>query len=124
MRLRLVEGRPVSAVTLLCLAWLTTWVAAAGTTTLRLGWDKASWHVSQAVRSWRKAHNRHVKQASGCRLLVCPLPSKSPWLHRMEPTWVHDKRAIAAPDRQLGVDALQHRICAYYDCDLLEPTTQ
>jgi hypothetical protein len=27
-----------------------------------LVWDKASWHVSQAVRAGLKAHNRQVKQ--------------------------------------------------------------
>jgi len=93
-------------------------------TALLLVWDNASWHVSQAVRAWLKAHNRRVKQAGGCRIVVCPLPSKSPWLNRIEPTWVHGKRAIAEPDRKLGVDELQHRICAYYDCELLEPITQ
>ena len=60
MLLRFVNGRPVSAVTTQLLAWL----AAAGKTALLLVWDNASWHVSQAVRAWIKAHNRHVKQAA------------------------------------------------------------
>jgi hypothetical protein len=87
-------------------------------------WDNASWHVSQAVRAWLTAHKRHVKQAGGCRVVVCPLPVKSPWLNRIEPKWVHGKRAIAEPERKLGVDELKHRICTYYDCELLEPITQ
>jgi len=124
MLVRCVDGRPVSAVTTHCLAWLTAWVAAAGTTALLLVWDKASWHVSQAVRAWSKAHNRHVKPAGGCRVVVCPLPVKSPWLNRIEPTWVHGKRAIAEPDRKLRVAELQHRICAYYGCELFEPIAQ
>ena len=124
MLLRFVDGRPVSAVPTQCLAWLTAWVAAEGKTALLLVWDNASWHVSQAVRAWLKAHNRHVKQAGGCRVVVCPLPSKSPWLNRIEPTWVHGKRAIAEPDRKLSVAALKHRICAYYDCELLESIAQ
>jgi hypothetical protein len=93
-------------------------------TALRLVWDNASWHVSQAVRAWLKAHNRHVKQAGGGRVVVCPLPVKSPWLKRIEPKWVHGKRAMAEPDRQLRVAERKHRICAYYDCELLEPLTQ
>jgi hypothetical protein len=124
MLLRLVDGRPVSAVTPQFLAWLTDRLAAEGKTALLIVWDNASWHVSQAVRAWRKAHKRRVKRDGGCRLVVCPLPSKSPWLNRSEPKWVHGKRAIAAPDRKLQVDELQHRICAYYDCELLEPITQ
>ena len=124
MRLRFVNGRPVSAVTTQFLAWLTDRLAAEGKTALLMGWDNASWHVSQAVRAWGKGHNRHVKQAGGCRLVVCPLPVKSPWLNRIEPKWVHGKRAIAEPARTLGVDELQHRICAYYDCELLSPIAQ
>ncbi|SRR6266446_5919144 len=93
-------------------------------TALLLVWDNASWHVSQAVRAWLKAHNRHVTQAGGCRVVVYPLPVKSPWLNRIEPKWVQGKRAIAEPDRKLHVAELKHRICAYYDCELLEPIAQ
>src|SRR6185295_13742956 len=120
MLLRFVDGRPVSAVTIQCLAWLTAWLAAEGKTALLLGGDNASWHVSQAVRAWLKVHNRHGKQRGGCRVVVCPLPVKSPWLNRIEPTWVHGKRAIAEPDRKLHVDELKHRICAYDDCERLD----
>ena len=28
------------------------------------------------------------------------------------------------PDRKLPVDELKHRICAYYDCELLDPIAQ
>ena len=71
--------------TIPCLAWRPAWLAADGKTALRLGWDKASWHVSQAVRGWLKTPPRHVKQAGGCRVVVAPLPLKSPWLPRIEP---------------------------------------
>jgi transposase len=124
MLLRFVDGRPVSAVTTQFLAWLTTRLAAEGKTALLLVWDNASWHVSAAVRAWLKAHKRRVKRKGGCRVVVCPLPSKSPWLNRIEPKWVHGKRAIAEPDRKLPVDELKHRICAYYDCELLDPIAQ
>ena len=118
------DGRPVSAVTTQFLAWLTARLAAEGKKALLMVWDNASWHVSQAVRAWLKAHNRRVKRDGGCRLVVCPLPSKSPWLNRIEPKWVHGKRAIAEPDRKLGADELKHRICAYYECELLDPIAQ
>ena len=124
MLLRFVDGRPVSAVTTQFLQWLTDRLAGEGKTALLMVWDNASWHVSQAVRAWLKAHNRRVKRAGGCRVVVCPLPSKSPWLNRIEPKWVHGKRAIAEPDRKLPVAELKHRICAYYDCELLEPIAQ
>jgi transposase len=103
------------------LAWLTAWWAADGQAALLLVWDHASWHVRQAVRARLKAHHRHVKQTGGCRVVVCPLPVTSPWLNRIESKWVHGKRAIAESDRQLSVAELKHRICADYDCELLEP---
>jgi hypothetical protein len=121
---RLVDGRPISAVTTQFLAWLTDRLATAGTTALVLVWDKASWPVSQAVRTWLKAPTRRLKREGGCRLVVCPLPIKSPWLNRLEPQWVHGKRAIADPARKLPVDELTHRICAYDDCELLESLAQ
>jgi hypothetical protein len=85
MRLRLVAGRPVRAGTSQLLAWLPARWAAERKTALLLVWDNASWHISQAVRAWRTAHNRRVKRDGGCRLVVCPLPSQRPWLHRIEP---------------------------------------
>jgi transposase len=124
MLLRCVHGRPVSAVTTQLLAWLTARLAAEGKTALLMVWDNASWHGSQAVREWLKAHKRRVKREGGCRVVVCPLPIKSPWLNRIEPKWVHGKRAIVEPDRQLHVEELQHRICDYYDCELLDPIAQ
>lgn len=124
MLLRCVDGRPVSAVTTQCLEWRRGRLAEEGKTALLMVWDKASWHVSQAVPTWLKAHNRRVKRDGGCRVVVCPLPIKSPWLNRIEPKWVHGKRAIAEPDRKLPVDALKHRICASYACELLESMTQ
>ena len=62
MLLRFVDGRPVSAVTTQFLAWLTARLAAEGNTALLMVWDNASWHISQAVRAWLKAHNRRVKR--------------------------------------------------------------
>jgi len=99
-------------------------LAAEGKTALLLGWDHTSWHGRHAVRAWLKAHNRRVKRAGGCRVVVCPLLSKSPWLNRIEPKGGHGKRAIAEPARKLRVDELQHRSYAYYDCELLEPIAQ
>ena len=82
---RCVRGRPVSVVTCAFLAWLATYVTAQGKRALVLIWDHASWHLSQAVQAWITAHHRHTIQEGGCRLMVCRLPSKSPWLNPIEP---------------------------------------
>jgi hypothetical protein len=124
MWLRFVSGRPVSAVTTCFLSWLLSRLAEEGKHALLLVWDNASWHISREVRAWVKAHNRKIKQEGGCRLLVCPLPSKSPWLNNIEPKWVHGKRAVVEPERTLAADELRGRLCDYYACELLEPISQ
>jgi transposase len=115
MWLRFVTGRPVSAVTIAFLAWCSARLAAQGFTALLLIWDNASWHRSRAVRRWLRQHNQQVKRgAKGVRLVVCHLPSKSPWLNPIEPTWVHGKRAVSEPDRLLSANELEARVYAYY----------
>ena len=114
---RFVDGRPVSALTTQFLAWSCDRLAADGKTALLLVWDNASWHVSRQVRSWIGQHNRQVKQqGDGVRLLVCPLPVKSPWLNPIEPHWAHGKRAVVEPARLLPAHELAARVCRYFDC--------
>jgi hypothetical protein len=125
MLLRFVDGRPVSPVTCAFLAWVSEQLAAEGVRVLALIWDNASWHISQEVRAWLRQHNRAVKAAGhGCRLLVCRLPSRSPWLNAIEPKWVHGKRAVVEPARKLTSAELKQRLCAYYRSPLLQPLAQ
>jgi transposase len=124
MLLRFVNGRPISSMTTQFLTWLLCRLAGEGKQALLMVWDNASWHISKEVRAFIKAHNRRVKQEGGCRLLVCRLPSKSPWLNNIEPKWVHGKRAVAEPDRKLAADELKKRLCDYYQWELLDPIAQ
>lgn len=124
MYLRFVDGRPISDVTCQFLDWIAREMAAQQKTALLLIWDNASWHKSGIVKNWLKVHNRRVKREGGCRLLCCPLPSKSPWLNNIEPKWVHGKRAIAEPARKLTLSEIKERLCAYYRCEALEPLAQ
>jgi hypothetical protein len=115
--LRFVDGRPVSAVTQAFLAWCRTRLAAQGMTALLLLWDNASWHKSQAMRSWLRAHNQRLKRTGrGVRIVPCWLPTKSPWLNPIEPKWVHGKRAVAEAERRLSTAELEARVYAYYGC--------
>lgn len=124
MLLRFVEGRPVSQVTEGYLGWLCARFAAEGKKVFVLVWDNASWHVSKRVRRWIGAHNRKVKREGGCKMRVCYLPVKAPWLNPIEPTWLHGKHAIVEPDRKLTAAEVKHRVPEHYHCDPQEPLTQ
>lgn len=113
----MVDGRPISAVTTQFLTWCCDDLATRGVRALLLVWDNASWHVSQHVRSWIRQHNRRVKQTGqGVRLVVCCLPTKSPWLNPIEPKWRHGKRKVVEPDRLLSAHELAERVCEVFDC--------
>jgi DDE superfamily endonuclease len=124
MLLRFVQGRPISPLTCAFLAWLLAYFSGQGKRALLLIWDNASWHLSHEVKAWIKVHNRQVKHKGGCRLVVCRLPSKSPWLNPIEPKWVHGKRAVAEPARLLPMTELMERVCAYYQSELIDPLSQ
>lgn len=129
MALRFVDGRPVSHVTTQFLEWLGERTQAQGKQTLVLIWDNASWHVSKEVKTWLREHNQKVLQERkegkvGVRMIPCWLPIKSPWLNRIEPKWVHGKRAVVEPARLLTAAQVKQRVSEYYGCPLLEPLTQ
>ena len=114
---RVVDGRPVSALTTPCLEWCCPQLEALGVP----GWgrigDQASWHLRKAVRAWIRAHHRAVKPSGqGVRSLVCYLPVTSPWLNPMEPKWVPSKRALVEPTRVLSAQEVAERVCAYQGC--------
>jgi len=114
---RFVAGRPVSAKPTALLAWGSTRLAAQGRRAVLLIGDTASWHLSHEVRTWLRQPNRQVQQTGqGGRLVACRLPSKSPWLHPMEPKWVPGKRAIVAPGRLLRAREIRERVFASYGC--------
>jgi transposase len=115
--LRFVEERPVSAMTIQYLTWCCEKLQEMGKTALILIWDNASWHISHEVRNWLREHNRTVKQrGQGVRIVPFYLPTKSPWLNRIEPYWVHGKRSIVEPARLLSAQEVADRICAYFRC--------
>lgn len=126
MHLRFVSGRPVSQVTTDFLEWLCQQVQAQGESVLVLIWDNASWHVSKQVKTWLRQHNKTVlrEESGGVRIIPCWLPIKSPWLNRIEPKWVHGKRAIVEPARLLTASELRQRVCDYFGCEQTELLTQ
>lgn len=124
MLLRFAKDRPVSAVTTAFLEWVCERLGKRGKRVWVLIWDNASWHISHEVRRWICEHNQRVKHEGGMRILVCGLPTKSPWLNPIEPTWLHGKRAVCEPDGTLSMAVLMSRICSHYGCETLPPIEQ
>jgi transposase len=122
--LRFVQGRPVSHVTTAFLSWLVQRMAAEQKRVLVLIWDNASWHRSQEVRTWIRAHNQRAKQEGGVRLLTYRLPVKSPWLNPIEPRWIHGKRAVVEPTRLLSAAEIINRVYDYFAVEPMAPLQQ
>jgi hypothetical protein len=113
--LRLVDGRPVSAITEPFLGWCGTPRQEAGGAVWLLLWDPASWHVRKRVRAWMRAHHRPVgQQGPGGRIRAGSLPVTSPWLNPREPQWVHGTRAFLEPARLLSAQEVADRVCAHF----------
>jgi hypothetical protein len=122
--LRFAEGHPVSGLTISFLMWCCAQTQALQKRVLALIWDNASWHLSVAVKQWIRAHNQLVKRhGHGVRLIVCPLPVKSPWLNPIEPMWMHGKHRVMEPERVLPVQELVERVCQAFGCVHEEPLT-
>lgn len=124
VKVRFVQGRPVSQVTIEFLKWGCKQLAQAGKKAWLLVWDNASWHKSHQVWDWIKTHNQQAKRQAGVRILMCLLPVKSPWLNPIEPHWVHGKRAIVEPERKLSAKEVICRVCDYFGCTQLDPISQ
>jgi len=119
------DGQPNSEKTILMLTALLAVAQARTKRVLVVIWDRATWHKSKLLKSWVHQHNRQAKQQpDGVRLLLCLLPSKSPWLNPMEPIWLHAKRKVVEPDGDLSVKVLKERLCAVFNTTLQNASLQ
>lgn len=115
--LRFVDGRPISERTTTFLDWSCDKLEHLGKTALLLVWDNATWHISRRVEAWITEHNCQVRRSrKGVRILVCPLPTKSPWLNPIEPKWIHAKRRVVNPDGLSTAKELAQRVCESFGC--------
>lgn len=82
--LRWATGQPNSEETIGYLEALMAHWTAQGKRFLVLLWDRASWHTSRRTRGWIRDYNRRAKSEGLTRLIVCFLPTRSPWLMPLE----------------------------------------
>jgi hypothetical protein len=85
--LRWSEGQPNSEMTVQFLESLMAHWTKKGKRFIVLFWDKAPWHTSKRTQSWIRAYNRRAKLEGLTRLIVCNLPTRSPWLMPLEPVF-------------------------------------
>jgi hypothetical protein len=78
------EGQPNSQVTIEFLEALMAHWTQRGKRFIVLFWDQASWHTSKQTQRWIQDYNRRARQENLTRLIVCQLPSRSPWLMPLE----------------------------------------
>ena len=115
--LRFVKNNPISGISTQFLQWCCEKLEQQGKTALFLIWDNASWHKSYEVKHWIENHNQTLKrEKKGIRILVSPLPVKSPWLNPIEPKWAHGKRRLVEPDRVLSPQELMTRVYQAFNC--------
>jgi len=119
------DGQPNTDIMILMLSALLVIAAARHKRVLVIVWDRATWHQSKRLKSWVWQHNQQAKNdPTGVRLLLCLLPTKSPWLNPMEPIWMHVKRKVVEPDDNLSVKVLKQRLCAIFDTTLHKASLQ
>lgn len=119
VRVRFLEARPISEVTILFLEWIVEELEKEEKKALFLIWDNATWHKSEKVLRWIREHNRTAKKSGGVRIIRCQLPTKSPWLNPIEPHWMHGKKAICEPTGALTKEMIEQRVCEYFNTEQL-----
>jgi transposase len=92
--LRWAIGQPDSEETVQFLEALLAHCTGKGLRFIVLIWDKASWHTSKRTRGWIRAYNRRAKEEARTRLIVCQLPTRSPWLMPLEPIFGWTKHQV------------------------------
>lgn len=77
-------------------------------------WDNASWHTAQALRQWYHHYNQQAKRAGCIRLLLVPLPGRSPWLKALEAVFGQSKRHIVGNRKVHPPSRLKQKTERYY----------
>lgn len=92
--LRWADGQPNSERMIQFLEALMAHWTQKGKRFIVLFWDKASFHTSHQTRNWIRAYNQRAKQEQLTRLIVCKLPTRSPWLMPLESVFGWTKHQV------------------------------
>ena len=112
--LRWSTGQPDSEETIQFLEALMVHCTQNGLRFIVLNWDKASWHTSKRTQGWIRAYNRRAKEEALTRLIVCQLPTRSPWLMPLEPIFGWTKHQVLGGRLFETVAQLQAAVESYF----------
>lgn len=112
--LRWATGQPDSEETVRFLEALMADCSQHGLRFIVLIWDKASWHTSKRTRGWIRAYNRRAKEEAHTRLIVCQLPTRSPWLMPLEPIFGWTKHQVLGGRLFQTIAQLQAAVELYF----------
>jgi transposase len=112
--LRWAEGQPNSEETVQFLEALMAHYTSRGFRFVVLFWDKAPWHTSERTRAWIRSYNQQAKREKSTRLIVCPLPTRSPWLMPLEPIFGWLKHQVLGGHLFETIAALQAAVERYF----------
>jgi transposase len=112
--LRWSTGQPDSEETVDFLEALMVHCTQNGLRFIVLIWDKASWHTSKRTQGWIRAYNRRAKEEARTRLIVCQLPTRSPWLMPLEPIFGWTKHQVLGGRLFQTVAQLQAAVESYF----------
>ena len=112
--LRWATGQPNSEETVQFLEALMAHCTQNGLRFIVLIWDKASWHTSKRTQGWIRAYNRRAKEENLTRLIVCQLPTRSPWLMPLEPIFGWTKHQVLGGRLFETVAQLQAAVERYF----------
>ena len=110
------EGQPNSEVTVEFLEALMTYWTQKGKRFIALLWDKAPWHTSRRTRQWIRDYNRRAKREGLTRLIMCHLPTRSPWLMPLEPIFGWIKHRVLGDRFFSTVADLQAAVERAFEC--------
>lgn len=108
------EGQPNSAETMRFLEMMMARHQILGRGFVVLFWDRAPWHTSRETRRWVRAYNRRARREGLTRLLVCDLPTRSPWLMPLEAVFGWVKHHVLGPRVFETLEALRSAVEAAF----------
>ncbi|MGQ9632377.1 MAG: transposase [bacterium] len=105
-------GQPNGRRTKIFLEWLLRIYQRRGFRWLIVIWDNASFHKSLRKWAWEGPCRAHKE--GKIKILLLPLPKRSPWLNPPEPRWMHCKKRVYDAQEAPTISEVKERVYGYF----------